>query len=259
VVFSPDNVLVIASDTVEAGQPQVHHVSFRQEATQLDFVSRTGGRSIRGSADVDCMTGKVKAQSIALYQGSDLSGDQITSQGPDLDWRAPVAGTASALVMGEVCMQRTPPRVASNVPPPLARPAPAPAAAPAPAVLPVPAAPPRQPAPAPTLAAASPPPPPAKPPAPPAAPAVAVNDGGITVAQIGAFSSRQLAEGAWSRLASTFPTFLSGKTARIEPVTVNGEQLYRTSIQGFSSEAQARATCAELMARSQACFVRKTP
>lgn len=260
VVFSEDNVLVIASDTVDAGRPAIHRVSFRQEATKLDFVSRTGGRSIRGSADVDCVTGKVKAQAIALYSGQDLKGDQILSQGPDLDWRAPVYGTASALVVQEVCAAKRPPANQIATAPPITRPPPIPTPPPSP--------PPRPPIPAP-----EPPPAPSAPPAPPAprpppipvappsplpppAPRPAESQ---TVAQIGAFGSRAAAEGAWSKLSETYPAILAGKTVRIEPAIVSGAEVFRTSIQGFGSEADARSACAELMARSQACFVRKLP
>ncbi|HTI66744.1 MAG TPA: SPOR domain-containing protein [Caulobacteraceae bacterium] len=252
VVFSPDNVLVIESDTVATDQPSIHRVGFRQEATRVDFVARTGGRSIRGAAEVDCRTGKVKASSIALYYGSDLRGDQITSQGPDLEWRAPFAGTASALVMSEVCTTRAPPNVAVSAPPPAPRPVAA-AAPPSPATPSLPPAPARPPTPAAAPAPARP-----GPPAPAAAPPAAADDSAV-VAQIGAFSTRALAEGAWAQLMETYPAYVEGKTHRIEPVIVGGVQLFRTSIQGFESEAAARSTCADLMARSQACFVRKAP
>jgi hypothetical protein len=255
VVFSDDNVLVVMSDVIDGVRPSVHRVSFRQEATKIDFVSRTGGRSMRGSADVDCTTGRVKAQGITLYSGQDLKGDQVLAQGADVDFRSPVYGTASALVVGEVCRQGRPaagPQVASAPPRPLPPPAPAPApAAPAPPrpaivqnTLPPPPAP------------AAPAPPPAPPPAPAPAPAPAQASAGV-MAQIGAFSSQEAAQAAWAKLSSSFPAELAGKTVRIEPAVVNGQQLFRTSVEGFASEAAARQACAELMARSQACFVRR--
>ena len=259
VVFSPDNVLVVSSDTVDAAAPSIHQVSFRQEATQVDFVGRTGGRSIRGSAQVDCTTGRVKASSIALFSGSDMRGDQITSQGPDVDWRAPVAGTASALVVREVCTPRRAPPPQTAYAPPLPRAGPTiatatlpPAPRPAPAPTPAPAPAPPPPAPAPVAPA---PPRPAPAPAPPAPRAA---ESGM-VAQISAFSSRESAMAAWAQLSQSFPNELFGKTARIEPAVVNGAQVFRTSIEGFPTEAAARSACAELMARSQACFVRRTP
>jgi hypothetical protein len=257
VVFSDDNVLVLMSDVIDATRPSVHRVGFRQEATKIDFVSRTGGRSLRGAAEVDCTTGRVKAQGIALYSGQDLKGDQILAQGPDADFRSPVYGTASALVVAEVCRQGRPSgnaQVASAPPRPLPSPAPPPAPAPPrPAAsrpeivqntLPPPPAP------------AAPAPPPAPPPAPVPAPAPAPA-ASTAIAQIGAFSSQEAAQAAWGKLVTTYPAELAGKTVRIEPAVVNGQQVYRTSVEGFASEAAARSTCAELMARSQACFVRR--
>lgn len=105
VVFGPDNVLVIVDDAIDAAAADVHRVSFRQEATLVDFVARTGGRSVRGETDVNCASGQVRASAISLHAGTDLRGDEITKQGPDADWRFPAPGSASALAMAEVCQK----------------------------------------------------------------------------------------------------------------------------------------------------------
>ena len=300
VVFGRDNVLVVASDERDGANPQVHRVTFRQEAIGIEFVARTGGRSVRGLADIDCSTRQVRAQSVALFTGSDLRGEQITTQGPDVAWRAPLPGTASAIVVGEVCAA---PRSARPTAPAPAAPAPAPAtiaslppprppirttpapAAPPPAPVvataPIPAPPavrtmpeatqlpPVRSAQAPAAPPAAPPPPaprrpatptatPRPPVATPPAPASAAA-GAPMMAQIGAFSTRGQAEAAWSKATASFPEGFSGKTVRIEPTVVNGATVFRTYVQGLANEAAARAFCAQLTARSQACFIRRAP
>ena len=67
VAFSPDNVLVVLTDEVSTRSPNIHRVGFRQEATRLDFVSRTGGRSLKGSGDIDCATGSFRADKVELF------------------------------------------------------------------------------------------------------------------------------------------------------------------------------------------------
>ena len=240
VVFGPDNVLVLNLDEVDPKAPAVHHVDFRQEAVRVDFVSRTGGRSLHGIADVDCANRTVRATSVVLYSGTDLRGDQVVHQGPDPAWRAPVSGTASAIVVGEVCS----PHAARPLPPPAPEPAPEPEPQPLPPPRPAP-----------------PPPPPAPTPAPTPAPVArrTVGEPGVLV-QIGAYGTRAQAEGAWSQLAEQMPGGLTGKRLRIEPVpSPEGGTLFRTSIEGFASDAAARGFCADLIAKGHPCFVRKAP
>jgi len=227
VVVQPDNVLVVLTDTPDPAAPAQRRVSFRQEATHIDFVARTGGRSLEGDADIDCATGRTKARSVALYSGTDLRGGQVALQGADPEWRAPFAGTASAIVVAEVCSQTTAP----------------PAAASAPTYLP-PVGPPPAPAPTP-LPPIGPPPPAAEPPA----------QTGPFTAQIGAFGSRQAAEAYWAEVAAAFATQLGGRTAAITPVTAGGQTLWRVGVPDLP-ENTARTLCAALEAAQRGCFVR---
>ena len=242
VVISPDNLLVVVSDVPDAANPSIHRVRFRQEATHIDFVSRTGGRSVDGEADVDCVTGQTRARSVVLYSGTDMKGGRVAAQGADADWRAPFAGTASALVMGEVCGYRQPPVVAAVAPP-------APASRAAIAPLPAPPAPAAIPAPIPPRATAAPPAPVA--PAP-AAPRPAT---GPFTAQLGAFGSREAAQAYWGDVAAAFPGEFAGRTVRITSVQAGGQTLWRVGVPGFT-EADGRSVCATIEAAGRGCFVR---
>jgi hypothetical protein len=130
-------------------------------------------------------------------------------------------------------------------------PTPAPKAAPLPApkaaVIPPPkaAAPAPKPAPAPTPApkAATPPPKPA------AAPAAA---GGAASVQIGAFSSQALADSNWAAAVQAPGGAGKGKHVELVP----GKGLYRTTVTGFGSRADAAAFCNALKASGKSCFVK---
>jgi hypothetical protein len=248
VVISPDNFLVVVSDVPDAANPSIHRVRFRQEATHIDFVSRTGGRSVEGEADVDCVTGATRARSVVLYSGTDLKGARIAAQGADADWRAPFAGTASALVMGEVCgyRQPTPPAVVAAASPP-----PAPRAVIAPIPAPRPAAPPPAPAPIP---APIPPRAPVAAQAPPAPTAPRAAPGPYT-AQLGAFGSREAAQSYWGEVTGAFPAEFSGRTVRITSVQAGGQTLWRVGVPGFT-QVDGRAVCATIEATGRGCFVR---
>ena len=138
----------------------------------------------------------------------------------------------------------------------------------------IPAAPPAAPKaapPAPKIAAVTPPPkaaapapkaetPAPKPPAPvakapEATPAPKAASGGAVV-QIGAVSSTDLAEKAWRDAVAAAPGLAAGKGKGVEKIEKNGGTLYRTSVTGFASKADAQAFCARLQAAGKACFVR---
>jgi hypothetical protein len=94
--------------------------------------------------------------------------------------------------------------------------------------------------------------------APGAAPAVTSDApaGGVVV-QIGAFSSKVLADDGWNAAAAAAPGSMAGKGKHVVPVTkADGSILYRTSITGFTSRADAEALCAKLRASGGSCFVR---
>lgn len=232
VAFTPDSVLVILSDAVAGGA--VHRITYREEATAIGFVARTGGRSVRGEAELDCAAGTARSTKRELYSGSDFRGHLISEAAPETDWQAPRAGSSLALALAQGCPRRptatpvparvpTAPtiRIASLGPSPLASaPASAPAARP---TEPAPAAPPR-----PRLVRAS--------------------------VQIGAFTTPALAQAALDRDAPGEEP--DGRFTRVEPVTSGGALLYRALVHGFASAADARAFCAGLAAKGRACFVR---
>ncbi|MEO8927771.1 MAG: SPOR domain-containing protein [Caulobacteraceae bacterium] len=77
------------------------------------------------------------------------------------------------------------------------------------------------------------------------------------VVQIGAFSSKDLADAGWNDAAGVAPGVMAGKGKRVTPLTKgDGSTLYRTSITGFASRDEAQALCAKLKAAGQSCFVR---
>ncbi len=80
---------------------------------------------------------------------------------------------------------------------------------------------------------------------------------GGAVVQIGAFSSKVLADAGWGAAAAAAPGSMAGKGKHVVPVTkADGSILYRTSITGFGSRADAEALCAKLKAAGGSCFVR---
>jgi hypothetical protein len=80
---------------------------------------------------------------------------------------------------------------------------------------------------------------------------------GGAVVQIGAFSSKSLADAGWNSAAASAPGAMAGKGKHVVPVTkADGSILYRTSITGFASRADAEALCARIKASGGSCFVR---
>jgi cell division protein FtsN len=110
-------------------------------------------------------------------------------------------------------------------------------------------APPPQPKPAekPKVAAAA--------PAPKAAEKSAAAQGAAAV-QIGAVSSEALADRTWDQAVAVAPGLAMGKGKGVEKVDKDGKTLYRTSVTGFASRADAQAFCDKLKAAGKACFVK---
>src|SRR5690606_6410309 len=109
-------------------------------------------------------------------------------------------------------------------------------------------------APAPKVVAQAPEAAPAPAPAPKVveAPAPAATGGAASV-QIGAFSSQTLAE---KGLADAARIAGAGKGRSIQPIERNGATLYRTTVTGFASRAEAQAYCGKLQAAGKSCFVK---
>ena len=77
---------------------------------------------------------------------------------------------------------------------------------------------------------------------------------GSYVVQIGALSSRTLADQAWSQAVAAGGG--SGKGKAVTEVEVNGATLYRTAVTGFTTKESANAFCSALKAAGKSCFVR---
>ncbi len=87
------------------------------------------------------------------------------------------------------------------------------------------------------------------------APAPAAASGSFMV-QIGAFSSQAQADKGWSVAAGIAPGAALGKGKKVEAIQKDGATLYRTSVTGFSSRADATAFCDKLKAAGKSCFVK---
>ena len=80
--------------------------------------------------------------------------------------------------------------------------------------------------------------------------------GGNASVQIGAFSSREVADREYAAVAAAFPEYARGRTKGVEQVTSSsGSTLYRTTFNGFSRE-QATAFCGALRNAGRDCLVR---
>jgi cell division protein FtsN len=80
--------------------------------------------------------------------------------------------------------------------------------------------------------------------------------GGAHMVQIGAYSSKPLAEKGWNDVAKLMPGDMFGRTESFEPVTKNGETLYRTFVGGFGSKADAQAFCDALKGQGHTCMAK---
>lgn len=87
------------------------------------------------------------------------------------------------------------------------------------------------------------------------APVAAVAGTG-SVVQIGAFTSQDLANTEYNRLASSYGLFLGGTAKRIEKVETPSGIFYRTAFTGFASADKAHAFCQALHAAGHDCFVK---
>jgi len=98
---------------------------------------------------------------------------------------------------------------------------------------------------------------PPKPAAPkPATVATTKASGGAAMVQIGAFSSEALADRGWNDAASVAPGLAAGKGKQVEAIDKDGKTLFRTSVTGFSSRAEAQTFCDRLKGAGKSCFVK---
>ena len=78
--------------------------------------------------------------------------------------------------------------------------------------------------------------------------------GGPSALQLGAFSSRDKAESAWTAAKDRFPA-VAGLTKRIDAIDRNGAKLYRLRASGVANRAAAADLCARLRVAGAACLV----
>ena len=79
---------------------------------------------------------------------------------------------------------------------------------------------------------------------------------GSFMVQIGAFSSQAQADKGWSVAAGIAPGAAAGKGKKVEAIQKDGATLYRTSVTGFATRADASAFCDKLKAAGKSCFVK---
>jgi len=79
--------------------------------------------------------------------------------------------------------------------------------------------------------------------------------GGAVLVQFAALKDKAAAEQAWTRLTKMHADLIGSLKPSIEPVTVNGNKLFRLRAVGLSDAKAASALCAKLKERKQDCTV----
>ena len=79
--------------------------------------------------------------------------------------------------------------------------------------------------------------------------------GGAAV-QIGAFSSKALADKGYADVSGLMGGSMGGKRQHVEPVAHGDKTMFRTTVTGFADHAAAKAFCASLAAKGHTCFVK---
>ncbi|MFX0540353.1 SPOR domain-containing protein [Roseovarius sp. S4756] len=77
---------------------------------------------------------------------------------------------------------------------------------------------------------------------------------GTRLAQLGAFSSEEIAREEWDRLDVRFEEYLEGKDRVIQRATSGGRTFYRLRAMGFEDLADARRFCSALVAEKAECI-----
>jgi hypothetical protein len=248
---------------------------------QIDVEARTdeaarvlGFKSLLGDTTIDCRTGANRFVTAQAYDQPDRQGPARSSHLSG-QWVTPSSGSYMAEVTQRVCAgkaatasgpalvvtgQPSPPPPAeatSHAPPPVAAVAvqPIPAAAPAeaqPAAAPEAGPPPEAPArivmPSATASRVATPPKPAQ----ASSPAGASRPGNV-VAQVAAVPDAHAAQKVLDKLRDLIAPPL---TTKVEAATVQNVKLYRASVDGFATVADARAFCARAASISKTCWVR---
>ncbi|HEY9039415.1 MAG TPA: SPOR domain-containing protein [Roseovarius sp.] len=77
---------------------------------------------------------------------------------------------------------------------------------------------------------------------------------GTRLAQLGAFSSEEIAREEWDRLGKRFEEYLAGKDRVIQRATSGGRTFYRLRAMGFDDLADTRRFCSALVSEKAECI-----
>ncbi len=257
--------LVPALAPATVAEQSTKSVTLDIEASTDEAVTRVGGRSVLARVSIDCSQPANRFDAVTAYPQPELQGDGAARRVSGA-WIKPSPDSVMLDVVRRICASAPPagPPIAVRAAPP----APAASSPPAPAADGAPTVPAAQP----PVAVAMPPPAPqaqasaaaetprplvkrapAAKPSPPAVPGVAPS--GI-IAQVAASPTAKGAQRVLDELKSLIAAPLAGA---VEPAVVQGVQVYRASVSGFTSVADANAFCAKAKDIAKACWVRPPP
>lgn len=77
---------------------------------------------------------------------------------------------------------------------------------------------------------------------------------GTRLAQLGAFTSEEIAQKEWDRLLKKFEEYLAGKDRVIQRATSGGRTFYRLRAMGFDDLADAKRFCSALVSEKAECI-----
>jgi hypothetical protein len=214
------SILAITENAIFAAFPQhtsgpLWTVDVRIEAITPQSTAKLGGRSIRLRLNVRCDTNTVRLSFLDVYPGADLTGAP-THRAPPNDWARPKPNSYVADAVRLACDKTFQGPFAAIA---SGGPEPAPAPKQAPALR-------------------------ARPPLKSA-----------YAAQIGAYSTAALSEGAWQALKAAKPELSGGLTSVTTPVKVGARTLYRAIVKGFPSAEAAASFCQTLRTSGRPCLV----
>jgi hypothetical protein len=223
VVNKPDiTVRVTNRGTPKSPEGVIQNIELDGEVAGDQAAHDYGFHSIRLKLDIDCRRQRDRLKSIEVFSQPGLRGRPQTRR-PSGDWTLPSSEAYLAGVIRAVCGQgagERPQLAAGNAPATVSGHAVA------------------------ALAPSS---------AGPAAPPTA--EGGPTV-QVAAADTQAGAKSALERLRKINGVSLDRLASRVDTASVKGKTVYRASLTGFASAAEARAFCETVRAARGKCFVR---
>jgi hypothetical protein len=212
------SITFLLSKQAAAGAHGLWSVTFREEATKPDYVTRNGGASVTGAATVDCNARAFQLQACSLFKANNLNGEPVLELHARPQWRTTPPSTLMRRVVDLAC--------AGTGAPPATRAAKAPSRqAPAPA------------------------------PARPIAAAKGPSDRpGRYWVQVGASNSADLARKLLRDLGGS--GLLHDLGAEVRAARVHGATVFRSLVGPFRDRPQAAELCLSLSSQKRPCFVR---